>query len=534
MLQLIVLLSVIFSQAQPVEGGTRLDRGTPSSRELDKKKKFTRRADLTLWGARQSDVSSKKIRIYKEAFVVAYNRLVKRSVSKGGRKSLALAVTNIKFVPDSISPSDFSGDDITLSFDVTFTCKLCDSDSTLFRYDAPTRMLNVFDSQDVALNPEVDDRRHLSAGLFSAGNFTITYNNVLKSLSKKANRLIPASKWSDINQGCTGGTTYETSIVLQLVLFDQETITPEQLVSLSRGVLVSYNTLNVPAASVCDPSFHLVVGAVAEVILTDAESTPSNRNRRNLATRLTVKVNVSFQCKACSSGSRLLRNDASRRRRQLKPSRGLVGGGKSQERTLVTSANSCTCPVGWEADVPTYSDLADQLDDYIFTNIPSLDAEVAKVKGITDESCPGTMITRFNFLSLDANGCSTTTDLIAVAIKTSLNDLLSKFCNTQFRTVASVAFSGLNGDSIFFVVEYTCRDCRIGTLLLDPELPATMFAASLDTGGDGNVRRLPEFNNVCYCNDDADDTRNPTFDEFIGAMFDVLGCTVTTISEQAD
>ncbi|KAI2505473.1 hypothetical protein MHU86_8996 [Fragilaria crotonensis] len=490
MLQLIVLLSVIFSQALPVEGGTRLDRGTPTSRELDKNKKFTRRADLTLWGARQSDVSSKKILIYKEAFVVAYNQSVKRSLSRGGRKSLALRVTNIKFVPDSISPSDFSGDEITLSFDVTFTCKLCDSDSTLFRYDAPTRMLNVFDSQDVALNPEVDDRRHLSAGLFSAGNFTITYNNVLKSLAK-ANSLIPASKWSDINQGCT-------------------------------------------AASVCDPSFHLVVGAVAEVILTDAESTPSNRNRRNLATRLSVKVNVSFKCKACSSGSRLLRNDASRRRRQLKPSRGLVGGGKSQERTLVTSANSCTCPVGWEADVPTYSDLADQLDDYIFTNIPSLDAEVAKVKGITDESCPGTMITRFNFLSLDANGCSTTSDLIAVAIKTSLNDLLSKFCSTEFRTVASVAFSGLNGDSMFFIVEYTCRDCRIGTLLLDPELPATMFAASLDTGGDGNVRRLPEFNNVCYCNDDADDTRNPTFDEFIGAMFDVLGCTVTTIFEQAD
>ena len=76
--------------------------------ELDKKKTFTRRADLTLWGAIRRDMSWKKIRIYEQAFVIAYNRLVKRSLASGGSKSLALLVTKVNFLPGSIFPSDFS------------------------------------------------------------------------------------------------------------------------------------------------------------------------------------------------------------------------------------------------------------------------------------------------------------------------------------------------------------------------------------------------------------------------------------------
>ncbi|KAI2505475.1 hypothetical protein MHU86_8998 [Fragilaria crotonensis] len=534
MLELMLLLSVIFWQALTVQGGKQMDSTTLSTRELDKTKTFTRPADLTLWGARQRDVSSKKILIYEEAFVVAYNRLAKRSVSKGGRKSLALAVTNVKFVPGSIFPSDFSTSEITLSFDVTFTCKVCDSNTTLFRYDAPTRKLNGLDSQDVSLHPEIHDVRHLSAGLFTAESFTIAYNNELKSLAKKGNSLIPALKWSDINEGCTDENIFESSIVLQLLLVEQETIAPEQLDSLAQGVVESYNSLNVPKASVCDPFFHLIVAAVAEVIETDGGSIPSNQNRRNLATRLSVKVNVSFKCKACSSGSRLLRNDASRRRRQLKPSRDLVVG-KSQERFLVTSANSCTCPVGSVADVPTYSALADKLDEYIATKITDLDAEVDKVDEVVTESCPGTMITRKNILRFNANGCSTRGDLLADAVKTSMNDLLSKFCDTEFRTVASVVFDGVIVDLSIFAVFYTCRDCALGTSLLDPGIPFTTRALSLETRGDGNqLRRLPEFNNVCFCNVDADNTRIPTTDEFAIAMFDTVGCTLTSIVEEVD
>jgi hypothetical protein len=521
-LELIVLLSLLFWQARPVAGGKGMGKGPLDN---GNKKTFARRAKLTLLGAKERDLTSRKIRIYGKSFVIAYNRLVKQSSSKKGSKDEASRVTKVKFIPDSISPSDFSGSEITLSFNVTFTCKLCDSDSTLFRDDAPTRKLNSdkewdsgndVDSLDLYLNPEMDDgkirSRRLSAGPFSAEDFTVTYNQVLKNFGRGRNSLIPASKWSDrdLPVVCTDGDTLEAPILIQLNLFQQDTIMPVQLVNLSWGVVVSYNALNVPNASVCDPFFHRAIGAVAEVLDTNADIAPTNR--RNLATKLNVKVNISYQCKGCKGKNTLLKNDAARRLGQLKPSSHLVGG-TSQQRTLATSASDCTCPVSSVADVPTYAELAAELDDYVARIITDLDAEVDGLNGVIVESCPGTLITRENFLSFNTNGCSASNDLIAQAIKTSMNDLLSKFCDAEYRTVASVVFDSVIRDLLLFSVTYTCRDCDAATILLDPGISANVLASNLETQGDGNVRRLPEFNNVCYCDVGADNSRRPTVDE---------------------
>ena len=140
-------------------------------------KSYERRAVMTLGGAKTSDVSDRKILVYEETFIIAYNRLVKKSLKEGGNKLLALSITNINFIPGSFSPlpDPLTKKNVDLAFNVTFKCKYnyCNDDNpALFKSAARTRKLDAEMEWDKGDASEFDTgeftSRRLADALFSA------------------------------------------------------------------------------------------------------------------------------------------------------------------------------------------------------------------------------------------------------------------------------------------------------------------------------------------------------------------------------
>ena len=79
----------------------------------------------------------------------------------------------------------------------------------------------------------------------------------------------------------------------------------------------------------------------------------------------------------------------------------------------------------------------------------------------------------------------------------SLNELLTTFCDTTYRTVTGVTFSGKAVPYNKYTVQYTCRGCANASRLLGTSRRTrALIPAITDRGGDQDEseRLLPEVN----------------------------------------
>ena len=306
------------------------------------RKVYERRVVMNLREAKISNVDAKKIMVYEETFVIAYNRIVKSALSNRRRNRPTLTITNIKYISDSVSTDASTGGEINVLFLVTFECNYCNDNTKLFKNDASTRRLEIEGEEE--RGDAVVGHRQLVDALVSPDAFVILYNKILRSFGKGKNRLRPATQWSE-DESCDDVEVLTSSILISVDSEDDTSFSTTDLAVLAQDVQDTYNNLNAPTFSRCDKFLRKIISATATLV---SVSEVGDSNTRNLGTT-TLSVSVIFNCKSCPSGTKLFTNDASRRdRRQLKPGRHLVVT-PSQQRSLVTITPSfedyaCTCP----------------------------------------------------------------------------------------------------------------------------------------------------------------------------------------------
>ena len=199
-----------------------------------------------------------------------------------------------------------------------------------------------------------------------------------------------------------------------------------------------------------------------------------------------------------------------KRHRQLKQGRPF--------RTLSTSSavdDDCTCQSGAASGEPTRSEFedafSDTVDSYIAARKVKSIKKVGTVSEVADVTCPGKASMRKTNFSVGLTGCTAGSADISNAFQFSMNELLTTFCNSEYRTVTGVSFIGKDGTYDSFAVRFTCQGCADGSQLLDVSRRRTRALIPSTTKiGDENVRILPEANGKCYCDVDAVASRRPT------------------------
>ena len=480
----------------PVVRGRRELGGVVTNTCASQQRTLKRRVAMALLGAGVGDISSDKIVAYELNFLTAYNKL--RRALCGGNPSLT--VTAVKFVDDSTSPmADFIARDLKLVFQITFKCKWCNGNTTLFQNNASTRRLTAEEESDRINAIEEDDpddtaglhvdpaltdtlltvgSRNLKKArsmckqcrLLTPERFTLRFNAALKDATKKTakknakqrrapksnvmqNRsggvtikLLPAWKWSELYRAPCSNVVdnLETSFIIPFTADPSKTITSEGLAILARGVVETINSFYVLPDGSCDLKSRVAISANAEVL------TNGIPNRRSLATTTTsLKITVNYQCSGCSGGTALLKNDAPKRRRHL----AFGSHGVNARRSLAVTtgyASACYCPVGAkDFEEPTRSEFDTAYNKTVSLLITrgmiNFVTSVGKISEVVEFDCSPPEDARKTGLILrvcrGANVLSTNDQrVVADATETALNELVAKSCDQGSLAITDVQF----------------------------------------------------------------------------------------------
>ncbi|KAI2505477.1 hypothetical protein MHU86_9000 [Fragilaria crotonensis] len=516
---------------------------------------LNRRVAMTLQDAGLNDLSPTKIRTYEKTFLTAYNRLRKGVCSS----QLPLTVAAVKFVDDATSPkADFSDRVLKLVFQVTFRCKWCNSNTTLFKNTVAKRRLTTeegwdrevaaeqhfyshstsadalddFDSEiDTTTSPassrnlqKKPSRSCQTCLPLTPERFTLRFNTELKKMEKRvgnlnavgsaAGTLLPAWKWTELYLArCSNQLNqFETSFIIPFTGDSTKPATSEGLAVLAQGVLETINSFYVLRDGSCDSLFRVAVSSNAELLTSGA------LNRRELAsTTLTIKVNVSYQCNGCSSGTTLLKNDAGRRRRQLESDNRHID--EQRNLAVTVGAGECYCPVGAnDFEVPTRSEFSGALQETVtlLTAQGKIDfvKNVGNVAEVVEFDCTPPQQARQTGLILQACSGSSALSLeqqqaVADATEASWNELIVQNCDQESLAITDVRVidtvtngEGCTGTRYLFVVDFNCRDCEVDSKILSNSTGSrALLAWSPETGADGMSRR--SLGETCVCDVNA-------------------------------
>lgn len=556
---------------------------------------------LNLVGAPNANIDADQLMALEDAFQLAYNRLG-QTLCEGGAFRFVVDVSaildegaaaggqgqpgrDLQFGEDT----DSTDSTFTIFLNIVFQCNSCGDGAELFLNDAARRMLvlGALEGQDHSsprfLREEQADNSCNPCELPTPEIFIVNYKAVLEEFidDGRITDIVTPDSVSELEDvPCDANVqVIQTSLAIEF-RGDPAEASDEELEILSNSVRSTINALNGLNDAVCDPLFRVVVSVEANL---DDISITENLRRRHLQFNnnfvinpFLIFFNIVFQCRGCPGDTLIFVDDAARRQLDhfTKPNQ------RRRIQSVPSAQDECLCAIGVdEFRPPTRDEFDIAFNETVTILIAQEDVDfIAEVGGtieVEEISCPATVEERLSRLIIQAQGdpeAFPADDITALedAIEATLNELYSRFCDPEVRTVIEVTFAGfgvLPNDTsagrnlqfetddeslrpyldffLFFQIVFQCRGCPVDAGLFGDDasrrhLEYVSSSSEHKFSSQTNQRRqLPVNGDQCFCDTDVvNELRAPTLEEFTILFNDTLAdlnlvtnVTITVLNE---